>query len=374
MTVFVGLSLDWAGYNPDVNQTEAVKWVIRALVGGVSAAGVTGEVTMEAQEREVRMLFSQLLADVEQHARTDEDFQSDMDGFDVKIQWVMGDTKGWQIFEGGKYSFKIDAEIEDPDIRVRFTDIEVARQLLSGESRDFLVNNFGKEIRIKIAQRDFPGMKLSRIPGLKRVFEDFLDIEHATGTAIPINQSLGSVESQVLPLAVVEHFINKASHIFLMTHCPCRTSRKCEHHDHSIVAVENGLVPSLGRLRGDSFTMGALPDTGHFMSLCYCCPCCCILGTWKDAAKSVRNIFHRLEGLSVEVDAESCNGCELCIDVCIFEGMRMVDGKSVIDQDNCLGCGRCERECPTDAISIAMDDPEGIEKLFARIESYVDVT
>jgi UDP-glucose 4-epimerase len=363
-------------------------------------------VAVEATELEVRTMFRQLLAKVAQHAETDADFQSDLEGFNARIQWQLGQTKGWQIFQDGKYSFELDAELEDPDITVKFTDLEVARKLLSGESQDFLVNNFGREIQIQVAQKGFPMMKLSRIPGLKRVFEEFLDLENATGTVIPINESLGNVENQVLPLAVVEHFISKASHIYLMTECPCRTARKCEHHDHSIGctwmgrgvlkisappekgrlatkeealerarrALENGLVPTLGRLRGDSFTMGALPDTGHFMSLCYCCPCCCILGTWKHAAKSLRNIFQRLEGVSVEVDAESCDGCGLCTDVCIFDGMRMVDGISVIDQNNCLGCGRCERECPTEAIHITMEDLEGVDKMFARIESYVDVT
>jgi GPH family glycoside/pentoside/hexuronide:cation symporter len=37
MTVFVGLALDWAGYVPNADQAEAVKWVIRGLFAGVPA-------------------------------------------------------------------------------------------------------------------------------------------------------------------------------------------------------------------------------------------------------------------------------------------------------------------------------------------------
>ena len=361
---------------------------------------------MEERELQVRMMFCQMLADVEQYAKADEDYRNDMEGFEARVQWEIGSTKGYQVFEGGKYSFKIDAEIEDPDITLRLNDLDVARKLLSGESEDFVVNNFGREIEIAIAQKDFPMMKLSRIPGLRPAFEAFLDHKNATGTLIPINKSLGTFENQVLPLAVVDHFINKASHIFLMSNCRCRVVHNCKHHDHSIgctwigrgvlkidvspeigrlatkeealtrsrLAYENGLVPTLGRLRGDSLLMGALPDTGHFMSLCYCCPCCCILGTWKYAAKPLRNIFQRMEGISVGVDRETCDGCGLCTEVCIFDGMKMVDGKPLIDQDKCLACGRCERECPNDAISIAIDDYKGFDKMIARTESYVDVT
>ena len=58
----------------------------------------------------------------------------------------------------------------------------------------------------------------------------------------------------------------------------------------------------------------------------------------------------------------------------VFGGMEMVDGTAVVNQVNCLGCGRCERECPNDAISIAIDDYRGFDKMIARTESCVDVT
>jgi len=80
-----------------------------------------------------------------------------------------------------------------------------------------------------------------------------------------------------------------------------------------------------------------------------------------------------MEGVTVTVDSELCTGCEECLDVCIFGGMEMVDGKAVVNQANCFGCGRCERVCPTGAISITMEDTS-VERMIARIESYVDVT
>ena len=368
------------------------------------AQGTGGDVAMGEKELQEKGMLNEMLQEVEKYAKIDEDYEEDMKDFNVKIQWEVGSIKGYQVFNRGKYSYKVDGEIEDPDVTLKLKDFSVAKQLLSAESEDFILNNIGRAFEV-IAD-NFPLMKLSKVPLFKSVFEKFIDTENSTGTTIPINKSLGTYENQILPLAVVEYFINKASHIFLMNNCRCRLMRNCKDHDKSIactwmgsgvmkinvpseighlatkeealersrLAYDNGLVPTIGRLRGDSIMMGVLPDTGHFMSLCYCCPCCCILDGWKEAAKSVRNVLQRMEGVSLNVDREICDGCELCTEVCIFNGMQIVDGKAVIDQDKCLGCGRCERVCPSEAINITIDDFEGFDKMIARIESYVDVT
>ncbi len=52
----------------------------------------------------------------------------------------------------------------------------------------------------------------------------------------------------------------------------------------------------------------------------------------------------------------------------------MIDGKAMIDQISCLGCGRCESKCPNGAISLSLDDYSHVDKFIAQIESYVDVT
>ena len=83
-----------------------------------------------------------------------------------------------------------------------------------------------------------------------------------------------------------------------------------------------------------------------------------------------------MEGVSVTVDKDLCNGCELCLEVCLYGGMEIIDQVAVIDRegkDRCKGCGRCERVCPTGAITITIED-DGVDRMIARIESSVDVS
>ena len=48
-----------------------------------------------------------------------------------------------------------------------------------------------------------------------------------------------------------------------------------------------------------------------------------------------------------------CKGClaHPCIEVCPKDAISMVNGKSYIDQDKCIKCGKCKSVCPYDAIS-----------------------
>jgi len=47
--------------------------------------------------------------------------------------------------------------------------------------------------------------------------------------------------------------------------------------NHIRKAIKNGLIPTLGRFTAESSSLN-VEDTGHFMSMCFCCPCCCING------------------------------------------------------------------------------------------------
>jgi electron transfer flavoprotein alpha subunit len=48
---------------------------------------------------------------------------------------------------------------------------------------------------------------------------------------------------------------------------------------------------------------------------------------------------------------DSCYGCGLCIDVCPFTAINLIEGKAVINEA-CRVCGQCVEVCPVRAINI----------------------
>ncbi len=49
---------------------------------------------------------------------------------------------------------------------------------------------------------------------------------------------------------------------------------------------------------------------------------------------------------------DNCQGClaHPCVSVCPVKAVKLVNGKSTIDQEKCLKCGRCKEICPYNAI------------------------
>mgnify|MGYP002641938139 CR=1 FL=1 len=55
----------------------------------------------------------------------------------------------------------------------------------------------------------------------------------------------------------------------------------------------------------------------------------------------------------VNIDADKCNGCGLCVPSCAEGAIQIIDGKAVLLADNlCDGIGNCLGTCPQDAILI----------------------
>jgi electron transport complex protein RnfB len=60
------------------------------------------------------------------------------------------------------------------------------------------------------------------------------------------------------------------------------------------------------------------------------------------------------------IRADSCTGCEACIEVCPVDCIYKVAGEELptlqtfcdIDLERCIGCALCERWCPWDAIDM----------------------
>jgi len=90
--------------------------------------------------------------------------------------------------------------------------------------------------------------------------------------------------------------------------------------------------------------------TRPFM-VCNCCKCCCgFLGAVRRTDRPARLVT---SNHFTVVDADSCSGCELCIEKCQVNALRMNDGGiAEIDYGRCIGCGLCASACPDDALSL----------------------
>ena len=209
-------------------------------------------------------------------------------------------------------------------------------------------------------------------------------------------------DSTVLPSEVVKRVISSADDIFIMDFCLCRKSNGCTDYpvDHGCVflgkgvhkipsefghlataeeantyideCTDLGLVHIIGRNKLDSIWL----STGNkkdLMTICNCCPCCCLWNVTRNISDDIGDVFKRMEGVNVTLDSEKCVKCGTCSEVCFCKAVRIEDGSFSIDQKHCRGCGRCVEGCPTGAIALSYDD-SAIDDIVGRIGSLVDLS
>jgi ferredoxin len=218
---------------------------------------------------------------------------------------------------------------------------------------------------------------------------------------IKVNQSLDLPDQVVLPSEVVEHFIQAANYHWIMNECLCRSGDQCEDYpihlgclflgeatlginpglgrqvskeealEHARRCREAGLVHLIGRNKLDTIWLGVGP--GHkLLTICNCCPCCCLWGVLPHVAPQIGAKVNRMPGVQVGVNGQ-CTGCGTCTqDVCFVSAIRLVDERAVIG-DACRGCGRCASVCPHGAIEIFVDYDRFVDKSVTRLSRLVDV-
>jgi len=256
---------------------------------------------------------------------------------------------------------------------------------------------------------------LTKLPILKQSFRKKehprgFDVE--AGQIIPINLNVGNYDTEAIPLKLMDHFIEKAGTIVIVQ-CPCRVSNNCQNHnidlgciwmgkgaanldlenlpqgskgryatkeeakEHARAALKDGLVPALGKLRGDAKLYNVLEYEDEFMNFCFCCSCCCVTAAMKYTNSDWKNYIKKMKGVKMTTDPEKCVGCGDCFKVCIYDGLKMVKGKSV-HTDNCIACGRCEEFCPNGAISTTFEEntdiDQVVEEIIERYEKIVDIS
>jgi len=216
-----------------------------------------------------------------------------------------------------------------------------------------------------------------------------------------IPASEGSVEGggTVVPYSIVEHFVREASHRVILKRCPCRTGMGCTEFDpgfgctflgegakeidpaigrhvgleealeHVREADRLGLVSAMGKFRLDALALG-VRDHKRLMTVCHCCPCCCLTTELRFAPEEAWNAVTRIEGSEVRLAGE-CRGCGTCESACIFGQVEVREGAAVVSA-GCKGCGRCVAACPQGALVFEFNE-DLIASEVSRISSGVDV-
>lgn len=65
---------------------------------------------------------------------------------------------------------------------------------------------------------------------------------------------------------------------------------------------------------------------------------------------------------ALQIDEPHCIGCSRCMKICPTEAIRIMGGKASIQEHRCIDCGKCYEECPVQAITIKDDDFEAIHR------------
>jgi electron transfer flavoprotein alpha subunit len=61
--------------------------------------------------------------------------------------------------------------------------------------------------------------------------------------------------------------------------------------------------------------------------------------------------------MSIHIISEKCTGCSLCVKVCPFDAIRMMEKKATIDLTKCNLCGACVHACKLKAVVIEKPQP-----------------
>lgn len=79
------------------------------------------------------------------------------------------------------------------------------------------------------------------------------------------------------------------------------------------------------------------------MAICNCCwDCCAILKPYNMGAMPLK---YRASYTAKIKDDADCKGCGSCEKYCPTTAMRLMNRKSKINQDICIGCGQCAFQC-----------------------------
>ena len=208
---------------------------------------------------------------------------------------------------------------------------------------------------------------------------------------IPVGQSV-PVEPKVMSHESAEELVRSHRRI-LVAPCICRREKKlagegCDKLEEACLVFGTGtdyyLRNGLGRMidqeealrilkEADRAGLVLQPSNSQIIgNICCCCGCCCgVLRTMKkhpEPAKIMSSPFR------VAANIDLCDGCEICLDRCQMEALRIEDGRVTADLARCIGCGLCVSTCPTKTLTLVRkpsseqpDVPETMMKNYLKM-------
>lgn len=259
--------------------------------------------------------------------------------------------------------------------------------------------------RINIAVWPLGGIwkKVARLPVIDRIIGPILwNEKNVDATYIPVGEAVEVEPGSVLPYQLIEDLLGRASRLFALNACVCRTGHKCESYPrdigclflgdaaadidpslarpvsvdearaHVVRARNEGLLPCIVHGSFDSSLFRI--DYRRMLAICFCCNCCCAFrADMKKGPEAYRERITRLAGLTVR-DAGDCAQCGACVEACAF-GAVEPGPEGPVFAEYCKACGRCADACPRANIRIVLDPGASTrELLLRRINARTDIT
>lgn len=226
-------------------------------------------------------------------------------------------------------------------------------------------------------------------------------VKNISSQTIQMDYSVKNPDMVVMPSDIIKSVLNEADDIVIMNKCLCRRSTGCTEYpidlgciflgkttrkisrkhcrevtreeaiEHIDKCRDAGLVHIMGRNKIDSVWMNVRPNE-ELLTICNCCPCCCLWRVYPNLSDTIQNDFYKLQGVSVECETSECVGCGRCVEVCFADCIEIIDQKAVIDTSVCIGCGQCSNNCPTNAMKLNYEK-EDVQRVFDKIDSLVNI-
>jgi len=234
----------------------------------------------------------------------------------------------------------------------------------------------------------------------------FPDMEAHTATVVmPLEVDVTDAgEKVIVPMDMVKQSLKNVTFIGGMDTCLCRESNDCTDYPRDLgclflgeagriiekhglgrqltyeeacaridKAAEVGLMAQAVWVEVEQLLWGIRNDQmDKFLEICFCCPCCCIaVRLARNATSAERHRFHPA-GWTAVPDKTACTGCKKCVtgqNGCPVEAISFDEqGKVVIDQELCVGCGICKSRCNPGAIKIKQTMPmrKDLHEYFAK--------